>query len=140
MPARDAKLLGAYILPGSAMDPLAGLQQTAEAERLGLGEVWLSELQGPFKDAGAVLGYLGHATSQVGLGTSVTHFVTRHPMILASWGATMQVLTGGRFRLGFGRSLSFFMRNLGLSMPNIGSMEDYAGILRRLWTDEKVSS
>src|SRR5688572_18420950 len=104
MPRRTANLLGAYVLPGPEMNPLPGLKQTTEAERIGLGSVWLSELQGPVKDAGAILGYMGAMTSTIGVGTSITHFGTRHPMVLASWGLTMQVMTGGRFLFGFGRS------------------------------------
>jgi probable F420-dependent oxidoreductase len=139
MSARDASLLGAYVLPGPETKPLPGIGQTTEAERLGLGSVWLSELQGPVKDAGAILGYMGAATSKIGVGTSITHFGTRHPMVLASWGLTMQVMTGGRFLFGFGRSTPERWRNWGVTVPTIASMEGYAGILRRLWAHERFS-
>jgi 5,10-methylenetetrahydromethanopterin reductase len=136
----DASVLGAYILPGSAMDPLGGIAQAVEGERVGLGSVWLSELQGPLKDAGAICGAAGQATTRVAIGTSITHFGTRHPMVLASWGLTMQVLTGGRFRLGFGRSTPSRWRDWGVPIPTIESMEDSAAILRKLWAGESVTS
>lgn len=139
MAARSASLLGAYVLPGPEMNPLPVIQQTAEAERIGLGSVWLSELQGPVKDAGAILGFMGGATDQIGVGTSITHFGTRHPMILASWGLTMQVMTGGRFLFGFGRSTPDRWRQWGLPIPTLASMEGYASILRRLWAHESFS-
>src|ERR1700685_2779180 len=96
--------LGAYVIPGPAMDANAAVTETVAAERSGLGSVWESEIQSAVKDAGAVLGYMGHATSRIRIGTSITHFSLRHPFVLASWGATMQMLTGGRFELGFGGS------------------------------------
>ncbi|HMG41451.1 MAG TPA: TIGR03857 family LLM class F420-dependent oxidoreductase [Acidimicrobiales bacterium] len=139
MSPRTPALLGAYVLPGPAMDPTVCVAQTTEAERLGLGSVWLSELQGPLKDAGALCGYMGHATSTIGFGTSITHFGTRHPMALASWGATMQVLTGGRFLFGFGRSTARRWRQWGVPEPTLRSMADSADILRRLWNHEPVS-
>jgi 5,10-methylenetetrahydromethanopterin reductase len=136
----SAARLGAYVLPGPAMDPQAVLGQAVEAERIGLGSVWLSELQGPLKDAGAILGFLGHATQRVTLGTSITHFGTRHPMVLASWGLTMQALTGGRFAMGFGRSTNDRWRDWGVPVPTLASMEDHASVLRRLWAHEAVTS
>jgi 5,10-methylenetetrahydromethanopterin reductase len=135
---RDASVLGAYVLPGPALDPHAGLHQTAEAERIGLGSVWLSELQGPLKDAGALLGAMGYMTKRIDVGTSITHFGTRHPMVLASWGLTMQVLTGGRFQFGFGRSVSQRWKMWDIPVPTLQSMEDIAGILRSLFAHETV--
>jgi probable F420-dependent oxidoreductase len=137
--ARNASLLGVYVMPGPATDTLSAEPQAREAERLGMGAVWYSELQGPMKDAGAVLGYLAHATDRIGLGTSVSHFGTRHPMVQASWGATMQVLSGGRFAMGFGRSTTDRWKSWGVPAPTTASMGDYAEILRRLWAHEKVS-
>lgn len=138
MPRRTPDLLGAYVLPGPETNPLPGLQQSKEAERIGLGSVWLSELQGPVKDAGAILGYMGAKTSTIDVGTSITHFGTRHPMVLASWGLTMQVMTGGRFRFGFGRSTPSRWKDWGVPIPTVASMEDYAHILRRLWAHERI--
>lgn len=134
----DVSRLGVYILPGPAMDALAAVPESVAAERLGLGSIWESELQGPVKDAGAVLGYVGHATSRIRLGTSITHLSLRHPMILASWGLTMQALTGGRYEFGFGRSSPILFQMTGTKRPTLETMEDYATMLRRLWAGELV--
>jgi 5,10-methylenetetrahydromethanopterin reductase len=131
--------LGVYVMPGPATDTLQAEPQALEAERIGLGAIWYSELQGPMKDAGAVLGFLARATDRIRLGTSISHFGTRHPMVQASWGATMQVLSGGRFEMGFGRSVSDRWRAWGIPLPTTQSMGDYADILRRLWNHETVS-
>jgi 5,10-methylenetetrahydromethanopterin reductase len=137
--ARSAECLGGYVLPGPAMDPSPTVHQTTEADRIGLGHAWMSELQGPFKDAGALCGYMAASTQRVKVGTSITHFGTRHPMVLASWGATMQRMSRGRFLFGFGRSTPSRWRDWGIPIPTIESMCDYATILRRLWRGETFS-
>jgi 5,10-methylenetetrahydromethanopterin reductase len=139
MTARSAAQLGAYILPGPAMDPQQIIPQTLAAEALGLGSVWLSELQGPFKDAGALCGYMGQMTSRIGFGTSISHFGTRHPVVLASWGATMQVMSDNRFLFGFGRSVPRRWENWGIPPQTTELMCDMADIIRRLWRGETVS-
>jgi probable F420-dependent oxidoreductase len=120
------------------MDPKAVFEQTRAAEDVGLGSVWLSELQGPFKDAGALCGYMGNITERITFGTSITHFGTRHPMVLASWGATMQVMSDNRFVLGFGRSVPARWKKWGVPDQTLQSMADMADILRKLWNHEKV--
>jgi 5,10-methylenetetrahydromethanopterin reductase len=139
MSPRSADCLGVYVLPGPAMDPTQTVLQATEAERIGLGHAWMSELQGPFKDAGALCGYMGAKTERINVGTSITHFGTRHPMVLASWGATMQRMTGGRFLFGFGRSTPQRWHDWGIPVPTLASMRDSATILRRLWRGESFS-
>jgi 5,10-methylenetetrahydromethanopterin reductase len=139
MTNRTASVLGAYVLPGPAMNPIDVIAQTRAAEELGLGSVWLSELQGPFKDAGALCGYMGQVTSTITFGTNITHFGTRHPMVLSSWGATMQVMSGNRFVLGFGRSVPERWKQWGVADQTLQSMADMASILRRLWNRERVT-
>jgi 5,10-methylenetetrahydromethanopterin reductase len=134
----DSSRLGVYVLPGPAMDATVAVTETESAERLGLGSAWESEIQSAVKDAGAILGYMGHATSRIRIGTSITHFTIRNPFVLASWGATMQMLTGGRFEFGFGRSSKGLFYKTGTRPPTVAAMEDYASILRRLWAGEAV--
>jgi 5,10-methylenetetrahydromethanopterin reductase len=135
----DASRLGVYVMPGPATDTLSAGPQALEAERLGLGAVWYSELQGPMKDAGAVLGYLAHATSRIRLGTSISHFGTRSAVVQASWGLTMQALSGGRFEMGLGRGVSHRWHAWGVPVATTESMGDHADILRRLWRHENVT-
>lgn len=127
-----------YILPGQAPDARVGLTQAAEAERIGLGGVFLSE-RWESKELGTVLGALTQATSNVQLVAGLTHFGTRHPVVQAGMGQTMQTLSGGRFVLGYGRGIPSQFKKLGIPVPNMQGMADYAGILRKLWAGETVS-
>src|SRR3546814_1547081 len=54
-------------------------------------------------------------------------------------GATLQMLSGNRFVLGFGRAVPPLFRKLGIAVLNNAGMADHVGILRRLWAGETVS-
>jgi probable F420-dependent oxidoreductase len=135
----DVSLLGSYVIPGPSIEAKRAVQEAQAADRLGMGAVWESELQSIVKDAGAICGYLGHATQNIRIGTSITHLTLRHPMIQASWGATMQALTGNRYEFGFGRSFKTLFASYGAPAPNLTMMADYATILRQIWRGEPVN-
>jgi F420-dependent oxidoreductase-like protein len=87
-----------YVLPGG--DQTAQLAQ--EAERLDYSVVWSAEAYG--SDAATVLGYLAAKTERVDLGAAVLQIPGRTPAMTAMTAATLDVLSGGRFRLGLGIS------------------------------------
>jgi alkanesulfonate monooxygenase SsuD/methylene tetrahydromethanopterin reductase-like flavin-dependent oxidoreductase (luciferase family) len=63
---------------------------------------WLAE-QGHAGYTWSILGAAAQATEQIGLMTYVTCPTIRyHPAVVAQKAATMQILSGGRFRLGLG--------------------------------------
>ena len=130
--------LGAYVLPGRVDDPRPAIEQARAAEALGLGTVWVGERFGT-KDAGALAAAIGQSTSSVQIGTAITTFLTRHHLSLASLAMTIQALTGGRFRLGVGRSVAPLWRSLGLPNMTNEILVDSADIVRRLCRGEKVS-
>jgi 5,10-methylenetetrahydromethanopterin reductase len=130
--------LNAYILPGRAAHPGPGLDQAKAGEALGLGGLFLSE-RWETKELGAVMGALTQATDRVKLVAGLTHFGTRHPLVQAGMGATLQMLSGNRFVLGFGRAVPPLFRKLGINVLNNAGMADHVGILRRLWAGESVS-
>ncbi|MCW2983843.1 MAG: hypothetical protein JWR63_1413 [Conexibacter sp.] len=130
--------LGCYVMPGASRDPRAALTQARAAETLGLGSVWLSE-RWAAKELGSVCGAVAATTSEVRIVAGVTHFGTRHPVVLAGLGTTLQALSGGRFSLGIGRSMPALWPLLGLPAPTTVSMEDHARILQQLWRSETVS-
>ncbi|MFD2579229.1 LLM class flavin-dependent oxidoreductase [Novosphingobium colocasiae] len=66
----------------------------------------------------------------------LTHFGTRHPVVQAGMAQTMQMLSGGRFVLGYGRGVVSHFKKLGIPTPNMQGMVDYVSILRRLWAGE----
>ncbi len=133
-----ADILNSYILPGRVSDPREGLDQARLGEKLGLGGIVLSE-RWESKELGSVMGALTQATERVRLVAGLTHFGTRHPLVQAGMGASMQMLSGGRFVLGFGRAVPPLFRKLGIPVLNNAAMADYAGILRKLWAGETVS-
>jgi probable F420-dependent oxidoreductase len=130
--------LGAYVLPGGVTDSSLASGQARAAERIGLATLWISERLG-FRDLGAVAGAIGQATTTVKIGSAVTPFQTRHPVVLASLASTLQSLTKGRFLLGLGRGGSW-LTGLGV-VPTAPSemVIDMASILRRLWAGQTVT-
>src|SRR5215210_4092701 len=63
---------------------------------------WL-DAQGHSGYAWSILGAAAHATERIGLMTYVTWPILRyHPAVVAQKAATMQILSGGRFRLRLG--------------------------------------
>jgi len=135
---RSLEFVGSYILPGRVLDARVGLEQARAAEDLGLGTVWVSE-RWDTKELGAVCGALTQATSRARIATGVSHFGTRHPIVVAGWALTMQVLSGGRFVLGFGRSRGPRWEALGIPVPTGRIIADHVAILRRLWDGETVT-
>jgi probable F420-dependent oxidoreductase len=133
-----ADTLFSYILPGQAADARVGLAQAREAERLGLGGIFLSE-RWETKELGSVMGALTQATERITLVAGLTHFGTRHPLVQAGMSQTLQMLSGNRFVLGYGRGVPSHFRKLGIPVLNNQGMADYAGILRKLWAGETVS-
>ena len=133
-----ADVLNSYILPGHAADARAGLTQAQEGERLGLSGIFLSE-RWETKELGSVMGALTQVTSRVKLVAGLTHFGTRHPLVLAGLSATMQTLSEGRFVLGFGRGVPSQFAKLGIPVFNNQGMADYVSILRQLWAGKTVT-
>jgi F420-dependent oxidoreductase-like protein len=72
------------------------------ADELGLDSVWISEAWG--QDAVSVLGLLAGRTERVALGSGLMQIPARQPAATAMAAASLDVLSGGRFRLGLGVS------------------------------------
>ena len=73
-----------------------------DADRLGYAVVWAAEAYG--SDAPSVLAWVGALTEQVDLGAAVMQIPARTPAMTAMTAATIDTLSGGRFRLGLGVS------------------------------------
>jgi G6PDH family F420-dependent oxidoreductase len=82
---------------------------------------WL-ESQGHSPYAWAVLGAAAQATERIGLMTYVTCPILRyHPAVVAQKAATLQILSGGRFRLGLGAGESLNEHVIGRGWPSVGT-------------------
>jgi len=73
-----------------------------EAERLGAASVWVAEAWG--QDALTPLAYLAPQTERMALGSAIAQLGARTPAMLAMSAMSLQLLSGGRFRLGIGTS------------------------------------
>nr|MDT0665614.1 TIGR03857 family LLM class F420-dependent oxidoreductase [Micromonospora sp. DSM 115978] len=69
---------------------------------------------------------------------AATNHHTRHPMITATFATTMHRLTGGRFALGLGRGFDPLWQAIGLKQVTSAQIEDFVGLMRRLWHGEVV--
>ncbi len=102
------------ILPNYGRDssPEAIRRTTELAVELGFDSVWTTEhiIVGPegvdpygrVYDPLVTLGWIAGWTDRIGLGTSIVLVALHNPMHLAKEVATLQELSGGRFRLGIG--------------------------------------
>jgi alkanesulfonate monooxygenase SsuD/methylene tetrahydromethanopterin reductase-like flavin-dependent oxidoreductase (luciferase family) len=72
------------------------------AEELGYDGVWLGELWG--ESSVVRLADIAARTDDVGLGTAILNVFSRSPAVLAMTAATLDRVSGGRFRLGVGTS------------------------------------
>jgi len=73
-----------------------------EAERLGFDAVWTAEAYG--NDAIVPLTFIAARTTRIGLGTAIMQMPARTPALTAMTAMSLDVLSGGRFRLGLGPS------------------------------------
>src|SRR3984957_7459843 len=73
-----------------------------DAERIGVTSAWVAEAWG--QDALTPLAYLAAVTDQIALGTAIAQLGARTPAMLAMSAMSLQLLSGGRFRLGIGTS------------------------------------
>jgi F420-dependent oxidoreductase-like protein len=73
-----------------------------EADRLGYAVCWAAEAYG--SDAATVLAWVAAQTEQIDVGSAVFQIPARTPAMTAMTAATLDSLSGGRFRLGLGVS------------------------------------
>ena len=129
--------LGCYGLAGHVDDPRVLLDEVRDAERIGLGSVFLSE-RFNVKEAATLCGAAAAVSDDVGIATGVTNTPTRHPLVTAAWANTMHELTRGRFALGIGRGIAPLLGIMGIPPITMAQMEDAVGLYRRLWKGEAV--
>jgi F420-dependent oxidoreductase-like protein len=101
------------------------------AERLGCDSVWVPQQENS-RDALITLGAYASATSRVGLGTAVLPVHALHPATLLQAAATLDELSGGRFRLGLGSGHDSIVAEAWGLQPGrpLAVMREYLGIVR----------
>jgi probable F420-dependent oxidoreductase len=129
--------LGFYTLAGHSNSPRDLVAEIRAAEHLGLGAAFVSE-RFNLKDASALSGAAGAVSERIGIATAATNHNTRHPLVTATFATTMHRLTGGRFALGLGRGFDMLFNAIGLQPVTMAQLEDFIGLMRRLWHGEVV--
>ncbi|MEM9621364.1 MAG: TIGR03857 family LLM class F420-dependent oxidoreductase [Pseudomonadota bacterium] len=129
--------LGFYGLPGHTRSPRDLIRQVVDAEALGIGNVMLSE-RADYKEIAAICGACAAVTESIYIGTSGTNLNTRHPVITASMGSTLNALSEGRFALGLAKGFNLRWQAMGLDYPNYAREQAFIKLMRQLWQGEAV--
>jgi F420-dependent oxidoreductase-like protein len=82
--------------------PADHLALAQEADRLGYAVVWAAEAYG--SDSPSMLAWIAGQTRRIDVGAAVMQIPARSPAMTAMTAATIDALSGGRFRLGLGVS------------------------------------
>ncbi|WP_306215466.1 LLM class F420-dependent oxidoreductase [Actinoplanes sp. RD1] len=82
--------------------PADHLAMAQEADRLGYSVVWAAEAYG--SDSPTMLAWIAGQTERIDIGAAVMQIPARSPAMTAMTAATLDTLSGGRFRLGLGVS------------------------------------
>lgn len=109
------------------------------AATAGFAAVWSSEPTNC--DALTALALIGREVPEIGLGTSIVHTTSRHPMVLANQALTVQAATGNRLTLGVGPGAQFLVEtHYGLPYAKPARhLWDYLAVLAPLLRGEEVA-
>ena len=108
------------------------------ADELGYAVVWAAEAYG--SDSPTVLAYLAAQTKDIDLGAAVMQIPARSPATTAMTAATLDSLSGGRFRLGLGVSgpqVSEGWHGVRFDHP-LGRTREYVDIVRLALSRQRV--
>ncbi|MBE8525736.1 LLM class F420-dependent oxidoreductase [Amycolatopsis sp. H6(2020)] len=122
---------------GAGNDP-ANLALAKQADDLGYAVVWAAEAYG--SDAVTVLSWIAAQTSRIDVGAAVLQIPARTPAMTAMTAATLDTLSGGRFRLGLGVSgpqVSEGWHGVRFASP-VSRTREYASIVRTALRRERL--
>jgi len=134
------------------------LQVTHEAEQLGFDSVWAwdftfanlqplaqshTRLSGSSLEPWILLSSLVNETKHIRLGQMVSCNTYRHPILLSTMAATLDVVSNGRLEFGIGAGWNNQYDEFGLNFPKpstrIKMVEEAIQIIKLLWTEDEVS-
>ena len=128
--------LGFYGLPGHSRTPRDILKQAKDAEALGIGNIMISE-RADYKEISALCGAVAAVTENIYIGTSGTNLNTRHPVITASMGSTLNSLSEGRFALGLAKGVGLRWKAMNVDFPTFEREAEFVQLMRKLWRGER---
>ncbi|MCW2600723.1 MAG: class F420-dependent oxidoreductase [Frankiales bacterium] len=114
------------------------LELAKEADRLGYAVAWVAEAYG--SDAPTILSWVAAQTTQIDIGSAIFQIPGRTPANCAMTAATLDSLSGGRFRLGLGVSgpqVSEGWHGVRFDKP-LGRTREYTEIVKMALRREKV--
>jgi F420-dependent oxidoreductase-like protein len=121
--------------PWYSFEEQVSLAQTAD--EAGLEGVWVSEAWG--QDVVSVLAILADRTERIGIGSALMQIPARQPTAAAMAAATIDTISGGRFRLGLGLSGPQVSEGwYGVPFErSLGRIREYVEIVRKAWAREE---
>lgn len=123
---------------GAGMDA-DNLAVAQEADRLGYAVCWAAEAYG--SDGPTVLSWVAAQTERIDVGAAILQIPARAPAMTAMTAATLDSLSGGRFRLGLGVSgpqVSEGWYGVKFDKP-LARTREYVEIVRRAMARERLS-
>jgi F420-dependent oxidoreductase-like protein len=109
-----------------------------EADQLGFAVAWVAEAYG--SDAPTVLSWIAAQTESIDIGSAVLQIPARSPAMTAMTAATLDTLSGGRFRLGLGVSgpqVSEGWHGVRFDKP-LGRTREYVAIVEQALARKRV--
>lgn len=131
--------LGVNLGYWGAGNDAANLALAREADRLGFAVGWVAEAYG--SDAATVLAWVAAHTERMDVGSAIFQIPARSPAMTAMTGATLDTLSGGRFRLGLGVSgpqVSEGWHGVPFAKP-LERTREYVDVVRTALARERVS-
>jgi F420-dependent oxidoreductase-like protein len=123
---------------GAGMDA-DNLAVAREADRLGYAVCWAAEAYG--SDAPTVLAWVAAQTERIDVGSAILQIPARTPTMTAMTAATLDSLSGGRFRLGLGVSgpqVSEGWYGVKFDKP-LSRTREYVEIVRKAMSRERLT-
>jgi F420-dependent oxidoreductase-like protein len=123
---------GLYLAYWPWFSPDEQVALARRADRAGLDSVWVAEAWG--QDVVSVLGHLSAVTEHIDLGSGLMQIPARTPAMTAMTAATLDTLSGSRFRLGLGLSgpqVSEGWHGVPFARP-LARTREYVEIVRRI--------
>ncbi|MBL1116017.1 LLM class F420-dependent oxidoreductase [Streptomyces sp. 110] len=123
---------------GAGMDA-DNLAVAREADRLGYSVCWAAEAYG--SDAATVLAFVAAQTERIDVGSAIFQIPARTPAMTAMTAATLDTLSGGRFRLGLGVSgpqVSEGWYGVRFDKP-LARTREYVEIIRKAMSRERLT-
>ena len=130
--------IGLYLAYWPWFSPGEQVELARQADRAGLDSVWVAEAWG--QDVVSVLGHLSAVTERIDLGSGLMQIPARTPAMTAMTAATLDTLSGGRFRLGLGLSgpqVSEGWHGVPFARP-LARTREYVEIVRRILARDGV--